>query len=320
VFASVLAPFRISSEEPQRAPLGEAEVVKLLGAGVSAARVGTLVRRFGIDFPVEPALDVLRAAGADEGLVEVLRSTVAAAPTAPGSLGKPTALGTPGRPTAGPLTPQASPRPSAATRHEPAPRSPHPLEPDAVLVHGPHGDLYFARHEVTAGAYVAYCRRAGHVPPPQLSFGEKSSQFPVINVSWQDAVAYGKWLSLETGLQYRLPTEAEWEFAASGGVPRSKYPWGDDDPPTHACFGRGTLCKVGSFKANWGLYDMAGNVAEWVEDRPASKGKESEEHLVKGGSWDTPLEKPFLLEIAHSEHADGRKGRNDIGFRLVRQP
>jgi formylglycine-generating enzyme required for sulfatase activity len=95
---------------------------------------------------------------------------------------------------------------------------------------------------------------------------------PVINVSWLDAKAFVTWLSQKTGQTYRLPTEAEWEYAARGGT-NTVYWWGRD-------LGAGQAncrdCKtgnpqqtvaVGSYKANaFGLHDTAGNVAEWVED------------------------------------------------------
>ena len=95
---------------------------------------------------------------------------------------------------------------------------------------------------------------------------------PVINVSWMDAKEFVTWLSQKSGQIYRLPSEAEWEYAARGGV-NQPYWWGRDIGAKQAncreCKGdhaQQTL-PVGSFKANpYGLYDTAGNAAEWVED------------------------------------------------------
>lgn len=95
---------------------------------------------------------------------------------------------------------------------------------------------------------------------------------PVINISWSDAKAYVAWLSEKTGKTYRLPSEAEWEYAARGGTDTT-YWWGADIGSGQAncrdCGKGGSLqtSPVGSFKANpFGLYDTAGNVAEWMED------------------------------------------------------
>src|SRR5262249_16038271 len=97
---------------------------------------------------------------------------------------------------------------------------------------------------------------------------------PVINVSWFDATAYVKWLSAKTGQQYRLLTEAEWEYAARAGT-STAYFWGNQIGRNQAnCEGCGSrwdnkqIAPVGSFPANaFGLHDMHGNVWQWVEDR-----------------------------------------------------
>jgi len=128
---------------------------------------------------------------------------------------------------------------------------------------------------------------------------------PVIYVSWDDAKAYVAWLSRMTGKEYRLLTEAEWEYAARAGT-KTRYSWGDEPGKNNAnCDGCGSewdgkqTAPVGSFKANaFGLYDMHGNVWEWVEDTPHAnyegaplngnawvEGGESTYRVVRGGSW-----------------------------------
>ena len=114
--------------------------------------------------------------------------------------------------------------------------------------------------------------------PPDQGWGRGDR--PVMNVSWDDAKAFIAWLSKTTGKSYRLPTEAEWEYAARAGSTTS-YWWGNDVGSGNAqcadCGGKdsGKTAPAGAFPANaFGLYDMGGNVAEWVEDcwNPSYRG------------------------------------------------
>ena len=129
---------------------------------------------------------------------------------------------------------------------------------------------------------------------------------PVVCVSWNDAQAYVEWLSAETGGHYRLPTEAEWEYAARAGS-TTKYSWGDDIGRNRANCDNDVCgdsyeytAPVGSFPANaWGLHDMHGNVWEWVQDcwnasydDAPSDGSAWESgvcglRVLRGGSWDS---------------------------------
>ena len=125
--------------------------------------------------------------------------------------------------------------------------------------------------EVTFDDYDRFAQATGRKLPKDEGWGR--GKRPVVNVSWDDAVAYTEWLSERTGKRYRLPTEAEWEYAISSGSD-STYWWGYGMEEGRAnCFDCGSewdrqsTAPVASFRPNnFGLYDMAGNVREWVLD------------------------------------------------------
>jgi formylglycine-generating enzyme required for sulfatase activity len=159
-----------------------------------------------------------------------------------------------------------------------------------------------SKFEVTFEEWDA-CVAAAACPRATDHWGR--GEMPVINVSWRDAKQYVGWLSRLTGKDYRLPTEAEWEYAARAGT-NTRYSWGDDPGMGNAnCNGCGSpwdlqqTAPVGSFKPNaFGLYDMHGNVWEWVEDSwhenydgvpmDASawlQGGNPSYRVVRGSSW-----------------------------------
>lgn len=90
---------------------------------------------------------------------------------------------------------------------------------------------------------------------------------PAMYVSYQDATAFCQWLSKKEKRHYYLPSEAQWEFAARGGLDQKDYPWGDEAVDGRACFNQTTSCPIGTYAPNaFGLYDMVGNVPQWVSD------------------------------------------------------
>jgi toxoflavin biosynthesis protein ToxD len=140
---------------------------------------------------------------------------------------------------------------------------------------------------------------------------------PVVNVSWDDAVAYCEWLTKITEDQYRLPTEAEWEKAARGSEGR-QFPWGDGRPSNQsAIFGNTRIDSVGSKRMDsspYGIMDMAGNVAEWC----SGNGYDGDQtKAVRGGSWrDTAF---YLRCAARGAYRSGAR-RDDLGFRVALGP
>lgn len=147
-----------------------------------------------------------------------------------------------------------------------------------------------------------------------LGFTQRDDE-PVVCISWSEAQGYVDWLSRKTGRHYRLPTEAEWEYAARGGS-TTIYPWGDQASHDYANYGAEECCTgaisgrdvwtntspVKSFAPNaFGLYDMIGNAWQWTQDcyaptlagRPkdasASDTPDCKFRVARGGTWgDTP--------------------------------
>ena len=125
--------------------------------------------------------------------------------------------------------------------------------------------FYIDKYEVTVGAYKKFIQTTGHLAPDWREVAEDSptDQHPIVHVSWYDAMAYAQWAGK------RLPTEAEWEKAARGGLVGMKYTWGNSENSNKGNYNRnaGGTTPVGSYEANgYGLYDMAGNAWEWCLD------------------------------------------------------
>ena len=178
---------------------------------------------------------------------------------------------------------------------------------------------------------------------------EQTDEHPVVNVSWNDAVAFCKWLSKKDGKTYRLPTEAEWEYACRAGT-KTRYSSGDDpetlatvgnvpDAALNAKFPRGKFAikasdgyvftsPVGKFKPNaFGLYDMQGNAWQWCadclgEDYNATSpiddptGPDSEDvRVLRGGSW---YDRPDFARPVVRQRISPDFLKYDTGFRVAR--
>ena len=186
--------------------------------------------------------------------------------------------------------------------------------------------------EVTFADYDRFARATGRALPDDSGWGR--GRRPVINVSWEDAVAYTRWLSGQTGRHYRLPSEAEWEYAARAGT-RSRFWWGDEaaDIPAN-CFDCGSewdasrTAPVASFAANGlGLYDTAGNVMEWVQDCYVGSYQSAPDdgsavlagpcatRVVRGGGYSSPSEQ---LRSASRAERDPASRLDNLGFRVAR--
>lgn len=192
-----------------------------------------------------------------------------------------------------------------------------------------------------------------HPEGPASKIDDKSD-YPVVNIAWTDAVAYAKWAGK------RLPTEAEWEYAARGGLDRKPFTWGDEFAPAgkqqaNTFQGRfpnrntrddgyATGAPVARYKPNgYGLYDMAGNVWEWVADwyRPDTFARQASEgvarnpqgpansydpsepgtpkRVIKGGSFLCSDEYCSRYMPGGRGKGDPDTGTNHLGFRCIRQ-
>jgi len=201
--------------------------------------------------------------------------------------------------------------------------------------------FYLDKYEVTNAQYQKFMQATGHPAPkywnevPALGarsdfpIGNVNPQHPVVGVSWQDANAYCEWAGK------RLPTEAEWEKAARGGLVGKRYPWGDELSRAMANYGGfggqdkwQWTAPIGSFPPNgYGLYDMAGNVFEWCADwydakyyhnspkRNPQGPEKTSLRVARGGSWDNNFLNVYYLRCAHRFYARPSTKNLLIGFR-----
>jgi formylglycine-generating enzyme required for sulfatase activity len=185
-------------------------------------------------------------------------------------------------------------------------------------------------HEVTVGQWQL-CVADRACAAASIGAGA-AARLPVVNVSWDAAMKYVGWLSQKTKRSYRLPTEAEWEYAARAGQ-ASAFPWGDKVGQDNAHCGQcgshldyRQPAPAGSYKAVGGLYDMAGNVYEWVNDcwypnhAEAAKGAKTPDaacktKVQKGGAFDSMEAdvRPAARTFGERASADPR-----VGFRVAK--
>ncbi|MBN1827312.1 MAG: SUMF1/EgtB/PvdO family nonheme iron enzyme [Candidatus Eisenbacteria bacterium] len=240
---------------------------------------------------------------------------------------------------------------SACTRHvhgrwsvgETLPRDEMVLVPGGSFSMGKEGGLtdgpvhevrvdsfHIDRYEVTCADWEAFLNATGRAPnefwgDESFRCGPEWPDHPVIGVSWAEAKAYAEWCGK------RLPTEAEWEYAARGGLEGAPYAWGEERDTSFANYYKSEGTRpVGSYGPNgYGLYDMTGNTAEWVLDRydpryydrsparnpmgPAKGG----EHVVRGGGWHSG---PGCISVSRRHHLPTYWIDCNVGFRCVRDP
>ncbi len=198
-------------------------------------------------------------------------------------------------------------------------------------------DFLISQHEITVAEYAIFSQQTGYTMQTKVT--EHNHNHPVVKVSWHDAIAFTNWLSRKTKKYYRLPTEAEWEFAARAGT-NSTYYTGNCIHSSQANFDgrhaekhcpksayRKKSLPVCSLDKNpYGLCDILGNVWEWTCSRYdelyggselvcAAIGEKGL-RVQRGGSWDS---EPYQLRSAHRETGTVDYTNTTLGFRIVQE-
>lgn len=205
-------------------------------------------------------------------------------------------------------------------------KKPGPLKPELpqhrVTISKP---FYISAYEVTQGQYEAVM---GERPWDGQPLTETGPHFAASYISWEKAVAFCEQLSKQEGKTYRLPTEAEWEYACRAGS-TTHFCFGDDEArlEEYAWYGKNSdevTHAVGGKKANeWGLHDMHGNVWEWCADWYGTylnkavndpQGPNKGVRVLRGGSWARPAE---LCRSAYRGYAHPYARNEYVGFRVV---
>lgn len=189
-----------------------------------------------------------------------------------------------------------------------------------------------SQHEVTFNEYDQFVELTARSYSPRDENWGRGSR-PVINVSWDDALAYATWLSRATGKFYRLPSETEWEYAARSGSKQETWAGTSEKSElgNYAVYHGDKTAEIGSKQPNkFGLYDLSGNVYEWVEDcwhenyivAPTDGaswleggGGDCARRVIRGGSWGSSGPGPLRASLRDWFPTDDRT--NDIGFRLA---
>jgi formylglycine-generating enzyme required for sulfatase activity len=199
--------------------------------------------------------------------------------------------------------------------------------------------FHMSRTEITNRQYLAFLTDTGYQRPKDPGYAKNYlmdfPNLPVINVSYEDAIAFCAWASAKFNAVVRLPTEAEWEYAATADKNGAPYPWGPLDPKTMARFkgnaplGVRTAAKDEFPPNRFGLYNMSGNVWEWVQDYYAKdyyvtspirnpKGPATgTKHSIRGGSW---ANGDSTLRVTRRASRNPTDRNDQIGFRVVVTP
>jgi len=186
--------------------------------------------------------------------------------------------------------------------------------------------------EVTNAEYTEFVRDTKYQAPSHWSGREPVSgqeQWPVVNVSSDDARAFASWRSKRDGVTYRLPTEEEWEYAARNGDKEDLYPWGNAWMEGLAVVNAATPAPVGSYPAGknrWGVLDLIGNVWEWTSSKAslydkAGKlpGVTTEWLVARGGGYSSnPNNRQIPVSSTYRDWFEPTLRHPSFGFRLVR--
>jgi len=208
--------------------------------------------------------------------------------------------------------------------------------------------FYIDKHEVTNRQFSEFVEATGYKAEGKWKeyFDEERKEHPVVCVTYKDAVSYAKWAGK------RLPTEEEWEYAASSGGKHKRFSWGDRkdiskakwryggesffDGVVRLIFGRAIdTVPVGSFPPNdFGLYDMTGNAGEWTSadyapypgyeklswkndtDAFEYKDEGKERKIIRGGNWNSP--NPVMIRVTERKGFSLKTNSNEIGFRCAK--